>query len=191
MSVLELMKTRRTFRRFAQRPIPEEALSDILEAARFASSAANLQPLKYLIIESPDRVSAVFEHTRWAGYLPPEQGFPPEDQRPVLFAVVLIDTDISQNAYADTDAGLAISNMTLAAWEHGIGSCIIGSFDREWIASFFDLPHHLKAHSLVAFGYPLHTSVCEDLSDSVRYYLDSDGNYHVPKRRTEDVVHRL
>ena len=46
MAVLELMKTRRTYRRFEQRPIPPEVVSDMLEAARFASSAANLQPLK-------------------------------------------------------------------------------------------------------------------------------------------------
>ena len=45
MSVLNLMKTRRTYRRFEQRPVPDEVISEILEAARLSSSAANLQPL--------------------------------------------------------------------------------------------------------------------------------------------------
>ncbi len=191
MSVLELMKTRRTYRRFEQRPIPPEVVSDMLEAARYASSAANLQPLKYLVIQSPNRVASVFAHTRWAGYLPPEQGVPQESQRPVLFIVVLTDSEISRSAYANTDAGLAISNMTLAAWEHGVGSCIIGACDKDWLTEYFQLPSNLQVHSVIAFGYPTHTSTCEDLKDSVKYYLDSAGNYRVPKRRTEDVAKYL
>ena len=191
MSVLELMKTRRTYRRFEQRPIPPEVVSDMLEAARFASSAANLQPLKYLVIQSPNRVADVFAHTRWAGYLPPDQGVPQENQRPVLFVVVLTDSEISRSTYAGTDAGLAISNMTLAAWEHGVGSCIIGACDKDWLMEYFQLPSNLQVHSVIAFGYPSHTSTCEDLKDSVKYYLDSDGNYRIPKRRIEDVVKYL
>ena len=188
MSVLELMKTRRTYRRFAQRPVPEEVVAQMLEAARYAPSAANLQPLKYLVIRSPELVEQVFARTRWAGYLPPEDGVPKEGERPVLFVVVLEDSQISKSVYVATDAGLAISNMTLAAWEHGVGSFIIGSCDKEWMAEFFRLPENLRVHSVVAFGYPTHTSVCEDLTDSVRYYLDAAGNYRVPKRKTEDIV---
>ena len=56
MSVLNLMKTRRTYRRFEQRPVPDEVISEILEAARLSSSAANLQPLKYLVIRTPELV---------------------------------------------------------------------------------------------------------------------------------------
>ena len=174
MSVLELMKTRRTYRRFAQRPVPEEVVAQMLEAARYAPSAANLQPLKYLVIRSPELVEQVFARTRWAGYLPPEDGVPKEGERPVLFVVVLEDSQISKSVYVATDAGLA--------------SCIIGSCDKEWMAEFFRLPENLRVHSVVAFGYPTHTSVCEDLTDSVRYYLDAAGNYRVPKRKTEDIV---
>ena len=191
MSVMELLKTRRTYRRFEQRPVPAEVVADMMEAARYASSAANLQPLKYLVVQSPDRVAEMFAHTRWAGYLPPKQGFPAEGQRPTLFVVVLEDTEISKSAYAATDAGLAISNMTLAAWDHGVGSCIIGACDKEWLGEYFQLPTNLQIHSVVAFGYPSHTSRCEDLTDSVKYHLDENGNYLVPKRRLEDVVKYL
>ena len=191
MSIMELLKTRRTYRRFEQRQIPSEVISEMMEAARYASSAANLQPLKYLVVQSPNRVTEVFAHTRWAGYLPAEQGVPAEGQRPTLFVVVLEDSEISKSAYVATDAGLAISNMTLAAWDHGVGSCIIGACDKEWLSEYFQLPSKLKVHSVVAFGYPTHTSRCEDMTDSIKYHLDENGDYLVPKRRIEDVVKYL
>ena len=188
MSVLNLMKTRRTYRRFEQRPVPDEVISEILEAARLSSSAAYLQPLKYLVIRTPELVAEAFPHTKWAGYLPPEQGVPRENERPTLFILALIDTDISKGSYSDTDAGIALANMTLAAWEKGVGSCIIGSCDRPWFMERFSLPETVRIHSVTAYGYPTHTSVCEDLTDSVKYYLDEAGNYRVPKRKISDTV---
>ena len=186
MELMELLKTRRTYRRFEQRPIPQEDLNAILESTRYASSGGNRQPLKYLVIRSPEKVAAVFAQTKWAAYLPPEQGTPKEHERPVLFIAVLLNGEIA--AGAATDAGLAISNMTLTAWERGIGRCIIGACNRPGLAEYFALPDHLSIHSLVAFGYPSHTSVCEDFTGSVKYYLNSDGNYHVPKRTLEETV---
>ena len=188
MELMELLKTRRTYRRFEQRPIPQENLEAILESARYASSAANRQPLRYLVIREPAKLAHVFEHTKWATYLPPEQGTPREEERPVLFIAVLIDEAISSAAAAGTDAGLAISNMTLTAWDRGIGSCIIGACDRPWLAEHLMLPEKWYLHSLVAFGYPTHTSRCEKFTGSVEYYLDEQGNYHVPKRSTKETV---
>ena len=127
--LMKLLEGRRTYRRFEQREIDDEIISEMLEAARLASSAANRQPLSYVVIKNPRMVAEVFACTRWAGYLPPEQGQPQEGERPVLFVGVIENTDISANC--DTDAGLAISNMTLAAWNRGVGSCIIGACDRE------------------------------------------------------------
>lgn len=187
MELMELLKTRRTYRRFEQRPIPQQDLDAILESARYASSAANRQPLRYLIIREPEKLAHVFDHTKWAGYLPPEQGTPKESERPVLFIAVLVDESICSASAAATDAGLAISNMTLTAWDRGIGSCIIGACDRPWLAEHLALPEKWSIHSLVAFGYPTHTSVCEKFAGSVEYYLDEQKNYHVPKRSVKEV----
>ena len=188
MELMELLKTRRTYRRFEQKPIPDGDLEAILESARYASSAGNRQPLRYLVIRDPEKLSHVFEHTKWAAYLPPEQGTPKETERPVMFIAVLIDENIASASAAGTDAGLAISNMTLTAWDRGIGSCIIGACDRPWLAEHLALPPKWYLHSLVAFGYPLHTSVCEKFTGSVEYYLDDKGNYHVPKRSVKEVT---
>ena len=118
-NLMELLRTRRTYRRFEQKEISQDIIDEILTAARFASSAANRQPLNYIVITEPNKVSEVFLHTKWAGALPPEQGQPKENERPVLFIAVVENQDI--NPDCDTDAGLAISNMTLAAWNRGVG----------------------------------------------------------------------
>ncbi len=186
--LMELLRTRRSYRRFRQEEIPQEIVQEILEAARLASSAMNRQPLSYVVIQKPEKVKAVFAHTRWGGALPDGQGQPQAGEEPVLFIAVVINTDI--NSGCETDAGLAISNMTLAAWNHGVGSCIIGACNKSALSEMLGLCKEQQLHSVVGFGYPSHKSTVVDAeaSENLKYYLDADRNYVVPKRRLEDVV---
>ena len=62
MELMELLKTRRTYRRFAQKEISQEIVDEILEAARLASSAANKQPLSYIVVNKPEDVKKVFSN---------------------------------------------------------------------------------------------------------------------------------
>lgn len=190
-NLMKLLETRRTYRRFEQREISQEVIDEILTAARLASSAANRQPLSYIVVKEPDKVAEVFAHTKWAGALPPEQGQPKEDERPVLFIAVVENLTI--NPDCDTDAGLAIGNMTLAAWNKGVGSCIIGACDKPALAEMFGLAQPQVLHTVVAFGYPSHASHVVDMEDpgQFKYYLDEKRDYCVPKRRLQDVVRYL
>lgn len=190
-NLMELLKTRRTYRRFEQREISQEIVDEMLEAARLASSAANKQPLSYMVVRDAEKVAQVFSHTRWAGLLPPEQGQPKEDERPVLFVGVVENLNINKNC--DTDAGLAISNMTLAAWNRGVGSCMIGACNKAAISELLGLDENQALHTVVAFGYPTHASRIEDMEDSAKtgYYLDENRDYVVPKRKLSDVVRYL
>lgn len=56
MDIMELLKTRRTYRRFKQDPVPDSVVENILTAARYASSAANKQPLSFVVVKSPEMV---------------------------------------------------------------------------------------------------------------------------------------
>ena len=187
-NLMELLKTRRTYRRFEQKAIDQEIIDEILLAARYASSAANRQPLSYIVIKDADKVAEVFRYTKWAGALPPEQGQPKENERPVLFIAVVENMNINKNC--DTDAGLAISNMTLAAWNRGVGSCMIGACDKPTLSKMFGLNENQVLHTVVAFGYPSHVShiVGVENPEEVKYYLDENRDYVVPKRKLEDVV---
>ena len=189
MELMELLKTRRTYRRFDEsRAIPQEVLDDILTAQRYASSAANAQNLRYLVVQSPELVKKVFPLTRWAGMLPPELGVPKEGERPTLFILVLCPKEHpGQHLY--TDAGLAISNMTLAAWGHGVGSCVLANIDRDALQSLLDIDPAYTIHTTVAFGYPTHASrIVEPVEGKLAYYLDENKDYCVPKLPLAETV---
>ena len=191
MDIMELLKTRRTYRRFAQKPISDEILADMLNAARYASSAANKQPISYVVVRTQEKVKEVFDLTKWAGYFPNDVGRPKAGEEPVLFIGIVENLDISKN-YVDTDAGLAISNLTLAAWSHGVGSCMIGACNKPKLSEMFGLTENQQLHTVVAFGYPSHKSYIEDVKDGeIKYYLDENQDYVVPKRKLEDIVKYL
>ena len=191
MNIMELLKTRRTYRRFKQQPISDEVLGDMLTAARYASSAANKQPISYVVVRTPEKVKEVFDQTKWAGYFPNDAGRPKAGEEPVLFIGIVENLDISKN-YADTVAGLAISNLTLAAWSHGVGSCMIGACNKPKLSEMFGLTENQQLHTVVAFGYPSHESHITDVKDGeIKYYLDENQDYVVPKRKLEDMVKYL
>jgi nitroreductase len=187
MDIMELLKTRRTYRRFEQKPVPQDVVDDILEAARIANCSANRQRLRYLVIQKPEDINNVFHLTKWAAALPKEVGTPKENERPTLFIAVLEDT--SSPVSCDTDAGIALANMTTAAWAKGVGSCIMASINRPALAKLFHLKEGLVLHTVVAFGYPTHKSILVDVRDGNKnYYLDENNDYCVPKYAKEDIV---
>ena len=188
MDMMELMKTRRTYRRFTQEPVPQKVLDDILLSTRYSSSAANRQPLRFIVIKDKEKVDEVFQYTTWAGQLPKELGWPKDDERPTLFIAVIENPEIS--AWCDTDTGIALANMTLAAWAHGVGSCIIGACNKPVLSEMFGLSEKEKLQSVVAFGYPTHksTSVDPEEDGKLNYYVDDKVDYYVKKRKLSDTV---
>lgn len=119
MSVMESLVTRRTYRRFAQKPVPQDVVDDIVEAVRLSSCGANRQALRLVVVQSPEMVAKVQPLVKWAAYLPPEQGMPKADETPTLYVAVLQDSSASGDL--STDTGIALANMTLAAWDKGGG----------------------------------------------------------------------
>lgn len=190
MELMELLKTRRTYRRFDQKKsIPDDVVEDIVQAQQYASCGNNRQPLRYIVVRDYDMKEAVFGITRWAASLPPEQGQPKDGEHPAMFVVVLEDNEL-RNAVTGVDAGLAISNMTLAAWNHGVGSCIIANVKKPELKEMLSIGDEYTVNSVVAFGYPTHESNIVEVNDGdkLSYYLDENRNYVVPRKRIEDVV---
>ena len=114
MDMMEFLRTRRTYRRFEQRPVAPEILQECVDAARIASCGANRQTVKYIIVQSPEAVAAVQPLVHWAAYLPREQGTPKADEVPTAFIAVLQDENLP--GANDMDAGLALGSLTAAAW---------------------------------------------------------------------------
>lgn len=187
MDMMEFLRSRRTYRRFAQRAVPHEILTEAVDAARMASCGANRQTVRYIVVESADAVAAVQPLVHWAAYLPPEQGTPKADELPTAFIAVLQDDNLP--GASDVDVGLALGSLTAAAWAHGVGSCIMGAIDRPALKELLALPEGVRLCYMVALGYPTHESHLVEMQDgSVKYYLDTDRNYCVPKRGMDEVL---
>lgn len=186
MSVYETILSRRSIRRFQQKPINTELLRKFVNAARVAPSAANLQPLEFFIVTEKDMCSKIFETIGWAGYIKPAWK-PDKNERPTAYIVILVK-DIT-NRYYLRDVGLASENIVLAAEEEHIGSCILCKIEKNKIQEMLKIPDTLHVDSLIALGYKAEQAVVEDFKDSVKYWRDKNEVLHIPKRKLEDIIH--
>lgn len=191
MSVMETLNTRRTYRRFAQKPVPQDVVDDMVEALRLSSCGANRQAVKLVVVQSPEMVKKVHPLVKWAAYLPPEQGAPKADEQPVMYLAVVQDSSIPGDL--NTDTGIALANITLAAWAKGVGSCIMGAINKPVLSEMLGIADPQKLVFMVAFGYPAHKSHVVPLTaeTGVKYYLDENRDYCVPKRSKDEIARYL
>jgi nitroreductase len=187
MDVYEAAVSRRTVRRFKQDKIPTKALKKVLNAARLAPSGANLQPCEYVVVTDPIEVNRMFSCLKWAAFIAP-YGDPPDGERPTAYIVVLLNRTVRETG-GTHDAAAAIENILLVAYEEGIGSCWLGSVDREKVKMILSIPANCEIDSVVALGYPNERPVLEEARGSTNYWKDGKGILHVPKRQLEDITH--
>ncbi len=188
MSVYEKIVSRRTIRQFKPRPIANEILENLVNAGRLAPSGANLQPLEFIVIDETSIIKQVFPCLKWAAYIAPT-GDPRPGQEPLAYVIILVNIEIRSQGF-EWDVGAAMENMILTAWEMGIGSCWLLSIDRDRLRQLLAVPDNYRIDSVLALGYPAEESVVEELTDSVKYWKDEQGRFHVPKRALKDVIHR-
>ncbi len=178
--------SRRTIRRFKQTPIDIKVLKKLVNAARVAPSAANLQPLEYFIVNEKEFCAKVFETLGWAGYIKPKWK-PDEHERPTAYIIILVNEDNSK--YYKWDVGLSAENIMLAAEEENIGSCMLLNVNREKLREILNISRSLLIDSVIALGFKSETAVMEDMKDSVKYWRDEKEVLHVPKRKLENILH--
>ncbi len=187
MSSYELILTRRSMRQFKPAPISKDILEKLVNSARLAPSGANLQSLEFVAIDDEELRNKLFSCLRWAAYIVPE-GNPKAGCEPTAYIVILVNLDIRKSEY-ERDVGAAVENMILTAWEKRIGSCWIANADTNRIQKMLKIPENYKVDSVLALGYPDEEPRTEEMKDSVKYWKDSKGQLHVPKRRMEDILH--
>ena len=110
----------RTYRRFKQKQIPEEILDELLENARIANSAMNGQPLRYVLVKTPEAVRKIQSCFHFAAALPKELGQPKEGEQPAAF--IILCTEGPETPWTGIDIGIAVRTMNLNAYIHGVGS---------------------------------------------------------------------
>lgn len=189
MTLSELYVGCRTYRRFKQDPIPDEVINAILENVRIASCGMNAQNLRFICAKSPETVAKIQPYLKWAGALPREIGTPKEGEQPTAVIAVIKKKGHSP-LVIDIDVGIAVNVIATTAWESGVGSCIIYSVNRNEVAKIIGVEEGDEIALVVALGYPSHKSTIVPLPEdgSIKYYVDENRDYYVPKRALEDVA---
>jgi nitroreductase len=186
--IRDLVEKTRSYRRFHQDfKIELETLKELVELARLSAAAGNLQPLKYMLSNDPEKNEIIFKNLGWAGYLKGWPG-PGEGERPSAYIIVLGDTRICKSF--GCDHGIACQNIMLGAVEKGLGGCMIGSVNRERLRKDLDISDHFEILLVLALGKPKESVVLEEVGSdgNIKYWRDSDGVHHVPKRSLNDII---
>ncbi len=187
--IRDLVVKNRSYRRFYQDvPISRDTLIGLVDLARLSASAANKQPLKYMVFCDPGRNADIFSTLAWAASLKDWPG-PSEGERPSGYIVILEDTRLS-NPYVKFDVGIAAQSMLIGATERGLGGCMIASVQREKLRRSIAIPEHLGIVLVVALGKPKEEVVIVDVAPSgdTTYWRDDRGVHHVPKRSLDEIL---
>lgn len=142
LDVFEAIQKRRSVRAYNSTPIPHDKLMKILEAARLAPSAGNIQPWHFIVVANVEKRKKL-ARARFAKFL---------KTSPVVI-VGCGDKSASPNWHV-VDVAIAMQNMVLTATGEGLGTCWIGSFDEGEVRSLLKIPENLKVVALLALGYP-------------------------------------
>ena len=188
MTIHDLLAANRSYRRFREeQKMDQNTLMGLVELTRLCPSAANRQPLRYLLSWDSDRNARIFSHLRWAAALRDWNG-PAPGERPAGYIVILADTRISRQC--DWDCGIVAQSMLLGAVEQGWGGCMIASINREGLRAALGIAEHLEIVMVLALGKPGETVVIEDgqLPEPRPYWRDAAGVHHVPKRPLSDLL---
>lgn len=156
MEVFEAIQKRQSVRSYLADKVPSSKLAKILEAARLAPSAGNIQPWHFIIVTDKQKRKKLSKG-RFAKFL-------------VQSPVVLVgcgDKKASPNWYA-VDTTIAMQNMVLTATSEGLGTCWIGSFNENQVKKLLRIPEKFGVIALLALGYRRETM---DLSSKVLHFF--------------------
>lgn len=162
MELMEAITTRRSVRKFQDRPLEEEKLRMVLEAARLAPSWANLQCWRFVVVKDPKMRGLLSELSFVEAYFS-SKGYKTNPARSALAEapVVIVacadpalSGDLGGQDYYLTDLGIAAENLMLAAHAQGLGTVFVGVFDEGKIRELLAIPAAVRIVGLFPLGYP-------------------------------------
>lgn len=157
--VLDIIKSRSSVRKYEDRPIEEEKLQTILEAARLAPSSSNSQPWHFYVVRDKHKIKELARKMPLGTHVVINSFI---EQAPVVVVATAGPLSLLRSAISYLvnrywhyiDVAIAMEHMALAAWELGIGSCWIGWFDQKKVKKLLDIPEDEEVIDLLTLGYP-------------------------------------
>ncbi|MBI9018395.1 MAG: nitroreductase family protein [Phycisphaerae bacterium] len=150
MNIHEIIRNRRSVRKYAQCPIEPEKKQLLMDALRLAPTACNFQPFKFIVIEDSESIKTMAQLCKSQSWIA---------QAPMI----IIGCAIDKNAYkkmgnednsSDIDVTIALDHLTLAAVDLGLGTCWIGAFDKQAVRKFLNIPEDVNVTAIIPVGYP-------------------------------------
>ena len=184
----ELVKQNRSCRRFDNsHKIDEKTLRQLVGLARNCASAANQQPLKYMICCDENKNSEIFQCLGWAAYLKEWKG-PVKEERPSAYIIILGDHNVSDKFWCDH--GITAQTMLLGARHMGLGGCMFAAINIKKLKKSLNIAQHLEPKLVVAMGKPVEEIQIDNLGEDgdIKYFRDENQVHHVPKRRLEELI---
>ena len=159
MNVTECLKTRRSIRKYTAEPVDHSVVDSIVSLASYSPSWKNTQITRYIAIEDSSLLAEI------ADKYTPDYNSNIIRQAPVLMAVAFKKgrcgyerdgsfTTKKGDRWQMFDVGVACQSFCLAAWDHGLGTVIMGVFDEDGITRLLNLPEDQELAALIAIGHP-------------------------------------
>lgn len=150
--VIAAILERRCVREFKEDPVPRATVGRLIDAARWAPTAGNLQPWQFYVVYNDKKKRALAQAALDQTYV---------GEAPVVI-VVCIEPELSaaryeergSNLYAIQDSAAAAQNIMLAACGYGLGTCWVGSFDETLVSNALGLPRGVLPVVIIPVGYP-------------------------------------
>ena len=191
MMIKDLIKKNRSVRGYdISREVTDEELREMVDCARLSASSVNMQPLKYVTINTPEGRDKIIGQISFAAKLS-ELHLPISGTEPMAYIVICQDENISKSGTGyHKDAGIVAQSITLAAAEMGLGACILGYFSPKEMATSLRLAGNLRPLLVIALGKSIEDIRIVEIEEgeSTDYYRDENGVHYVPKRRLDDVI---
>jgi nitroreductase len=143
MNVSEAIRLKRAVREFREEPLPEDAVTQILNAGRRAQSSKNSQPCRFVAVRERETLEILSKCGQYAGHL-----------AGAALGVAILTPDPALRFQILFDAGQAAAYMQLAAWELGIGSCMATIYEPDKAREALGFPPELRLQFAISFGYP-------------------------------------
>jgi len=161
MDIFEAIKTRRSIRKYSDKPVEDEKLLSVLEAVRMAPSWANMQCWRLVVVKDKARKEKISELSYVESFFAPK-GYKSNPSMKALAeapVVIALCADPAQSGviwgqnYYLTDAGIAAQTMMLAARGQGLGTVFVGVYDEDKLRSLLNIPAAIRIVGLFPLGY--------------------------------------
>jgi len=180
-TLLSLIKTRRSVRKYKDHPISNGDLKKILEAGRWAPSGANIQPWRFIVIQDKTLIKQIGAFCYFGLIKSRHVG-------EAATVIIICGDSRSMGNTWEKDCMIAGTNMTLMAAALGIGSCWIGAFNELKIRSVINAPDYLRIIALISLGYashPVSPPPRLSLEEIVHYNTYCNKNISLLKKTTK------